>query len=256
MVLGDGYINVRKRLNKGIYKYDSSEMRIVHSLAQKDYCIHKAGLVKKYLGGNFSVREYASGPGGAYRCCGFSASNSYFKLIKKWLYPGGKKTITLHALEMLTDEGLALWYMDDGHARRNLNKDGYVSSVATSIATMCSKEEIDTIISWFKARYSVEWKPRYKKGSPEDKAWFIECNTENSRFFAHIVRPFIIDSMMYKLAHVADLTSHECRAPVGKCTTCNGPLYDKRRGGLCGTCYSRRYYRDVRRFIEGRKPNR
>jgi len=249
MVFGDAYVNVRTRLNGGKYKYESSEMRVLHSIAQKDYCEHKAALVKKYLGGNFNVTIQKNGKGGKFLAASFSASNKYFKLIKKWTYPNGKKTFTKFALDFLTDEGLALWYMDDGSCRRYINKDGYVSSVTTSIATMCTKEEVDTIIEWFKDRHKIIWKPRFDKRCVPEQSWYIECNSENSRLFAHIVQPYIIDSMMYKLSHVADLTSHECRTPRSKCVQCDSDVYDNNKSGLCAACRRRRYYRETRKHL-------
>lgn len=249
MVFGDAYINVRKRKNSKGSVYESSEIRILHSIAQQDYCEHKAALIKKYLGGNFNVTSQKNGKDGKFLAASFSASNTYFKLIKKWTYPAGKKTFTMFNLNFLTEEGIALWYMDDGSARRNLNKDGYVSSVATTIATMCSKEEVDTIIEWFQEKHKIEWKARFDKRCTPDQAWFIECNTENSRLFAHLVQPYIIESMLYKLSHVADLSSHECRASIGKCAHCNTSIYDNRRGGLCSRCYSTKYYKEVRKHL-------
>lgn len=248
MVFGDAYVNVRTRLIKEKYKYESSEIRVLHSIAQKDYCEHKAALLRKYLGGTFQVKIQKNGADGKFLAASFSASNKYFKLIKKWTYPKGKKTFTRQNLDFLTTEGIAIWYMDDGSCRRNVNKDGYVSSVSTTIATMCTKEEVDIIIDWFKEKHSIEFKPRFDKRCREDQAWFIECNTTNSRLFAHLVQPYIIDSMLYKLAHVADLTSHECRAPIGNCVSCNTILYDRRHKGLCPRCYSKKYYNEVRKF--------
>ena len=249
MCLGDGHINVRYRLKDGKYRFESAEMRILHGPAQYDYCLHKAGLVKKYLGGKFNVRPYKNGPGGEYQSFAFSASNKYFKLLKKWIYPGGKKTYTKFVLDMLTQEGIALWYMDDGHARVNVNKDGYVSSVSTSIATMCSRPEVDDIIQWFDAKHGITFKPRFDKRMADGHNWFIEANTENSRWFAHLVLPYIIPSMIYKMAHVADLNSHERRTPVGVWCSCPNILYDTRLGGLCTACYSRRYRKQTQRAM-------
>ena len=245
MLLGDGYVNTTN---------GKHELSVLHSIAQKDYCEHKAARVKQILGGKFNVREYANGPGGRYRAVKFVSSHPYWANLKSWVYPNGRKTYTRRLLEMLTPEGIAFWYMDDGSARRNTNKDGWVTSVATDIATMCSESECLTIRDYFLEVHQIEWKIRCKKGSPSDKAFYIQCNTAQSRKFAELVRPYIIPSMLYKLAHVANLDSHECRAPVGACDTCGATIYEHRRTGLCSACYSKRYYRTVRRFVEGRKP--
>ena len=244
MVLGDGYINTTN---------GKRELSVLHSLAQRDYCEHKAALVKQTLGGSFSVREYANGPEGKYRAVKFVSSNAYWGNLKSWVYLSGKKTFTRKVLDMLTPEGIAIWYMDDGSSRTNANKDGWVKSVSTSIATMCSESECVVICDYFREVHDIEWKIRCRKGSPLDKAFYIECNTAQSRKFVLLIQPYIIPSMLYKIAHVADLSSHECRAPVGKCVKCDAPIYEFRRTGLCGACYSRRYYREVTKFRDGRK---
>lgn len=244
IAIGDGYINTTR---------NRSELVVAHGPKQRDYCEHKAALVKQAFGGNFNVKDYASGPGGKYRSFKFTSSNPYWANLKSWLYPFGKKKYTRKVLDMLTPEGIALWYMDDGHARTNKNKDGWVTSTATNIATMCSESECATIRDYFLEVHGIEWKIRCRKGSAPEAAFFIECNTTESRKFCELVRPYIIPSMLYKLAHVAALDSHECRAPVGKCVHCDAPIFEFRRSGLCGTCYSRKYYREVAKFRDGRK---
>lgn len=256
MILGDGYVNVRNRFTQGKYYFQSSELRILHSLTQMDYCQHKAGLLRKLLNRNHSVTVVANGPGSKYKAAQFSVSHPYFKQLKRWCYPGGVKTFTMRVLKMLTPEGIAFWYMDDGSARVNINKEGLVSSVATDIATMCSESEAHTIKEYFQDEHGIKFNIRCRKKSPPEKAFYVQANTEASKDFAFLVRPWIIPSMTYKLRHVADLGLHECRASVGNCANCDNPIYDNRHNGLCPTCYSRKYYREIRRFSEERKPSK
>lgn len=212
MVLGDGYLNVRNRLKDGKYKYESSELVIVHSVKQKDYCLHKADLVRRIFGGNFSLtnRTAKLSNGKCYQLIGFSKSNKYFRILKKMMYVDREKRITPQVLNMLTPHGIAIWYMDDGHARVNINKNGYVSSCSTDLSTCCSQEEAIATCNWFKEVYDINFKPYPTKGR-----FSIRCNTDDSHKFARIVEPFIIPSMRYKLQHVADLKLHERQAPKG-----------------------------------------
>jgi hypothetical protein len=241
MVAGDAYLNVRERLQSGKYPYISSEMRVLHSTQQRAYCEFKCALVNELLGTKATVNVVKNGPGGRYEAAQFSASSPYFKMLKGWTYTNGKKQFNEVWLNHLTPEGIAIWYMDDGHARRNTNSSGRVSSVSTNLATCCPKDEAELIAGWFQDRHKI------KVSIFPESGYSIRMNTENSRLFAHMVQPFIIEPMLYKLAHVADLNSHECRAPVAVCSQCSGPIYARRRGGLCDTCYSRRYYRQVMR---------
>lgn len=251
MALGDGYLNVGSRICRG-YTQERRELRIVHGAKQIDYCEHKAGRVRQLLGGKFAVREYRAGVGGKYRAFGFTATHPYFSQLRGWLYPEGSKRITRQVLDMLTPEGVAIWYMDDGSARINRNLVGRVTSVATDIATMCSKEEAEDVLRYFAEAHGIEFKMRCNPKCSLEHQWYVQANTEQSRRFVRLVEPFIIPSMRYKIAHVADLDTHECQAPSGNCSQCQRSLFDNRRNGLCSTCYSRRYYQQVRRFKEGR----
>lgn len=238
MVFGDGYVNTTGT---------KSELSITHSLTQADYCEHKAMRLRTAFSRSFSIGKYRNGPGGRYQCLKFCCSHPYFKTIRHWVYPGGKKYFSRQALDMLTPEGIAYWYMDDGSARRNLNDRGWTSSVATDIATCCSKVEAETIVEYFWDVHRIGFKVRCSKTHNPDHAFTIQANTEQSRWFVRLIQPFVIPSMLYKIAHVADLTAHEPRDPTGRCSECQKEIFDGRRNGLCVTCYSRKRYRDVRK---------
>jgi hypothetical protein len=240
MVAGDAYLNVRERLQSGKYPYTSSEMRVLHGPQQRAYCEFKCALANKLLGTKSSVTVVKNGPGGRYEAAQFSVSHPYFKMLKGWTYPDGKKQFNQVWLDHMTPEGVALWYMDDGHARRNVNSKGRVSSVSTNIATCCPHDEAELIARWFNDLHKIKFSL-----FPEGHGYSLRANTENSRLFVHLVHPFIVEPMLYKLSHVADLNSHECRVPVAKCVECSISIFDRRRKGLCNACYSRRYYRDI-----------
>lgn len=249
MVLGDGYVQVRTRYNKGKYPYESRSMRVLHGPEQRAYCEWKAGRLGWALGCRApNVTQVKNGPGGRYTAYQFTKNHSYFGQVRDWLYPGGNKRFTRRVLDMLTPEGVAIWYMDDGHARRNYNSRGFTSSVATDIATQCSETEAIVIRDWFLDRFDVEFKVRCFKSCSPGKQFFIQGNTEASQKFASIIAPHVPECMLYKLAHVAALSSHECRAPISECA-CGNPIYANRRGGLCDTCYSREHYQ--RRLVVG-----
>ncbi len=209
MVIGDGYLNVRHRIKPKGYEYESSELKVSHSTKQLDYAQHKANLIKKMFGGKCNIYYYETflkATNKSYPMCAFMKSNSYFRILKKFIYKDKTKCITSEVLNMLTPHGIAIWYMDDGHARRNFNKDGFVSSVSTEISTYCTYEEANTIINWFKEKHGLDTKLFLSKGK-----YCIKWNTQASHEFARLVQPYIIPSMLYKLSHVADLSLHECR---------------------------------------------
>lgn len=242
MVFGDGHISVRKRLKSGKYEYESSELVIKHSAAQQDYCLHKAALVRGIFGGKFTVRNGVTELNGKkHYWVHFTKSHGYFRILKALLYPEGQKRFTRQALEMLTPAGIALWYMDDGHARTNISeKTGLISSCSTQIATMCSEAEVLEIIEYFARVHQIEFKARCDPRRAEGKQFYIDANTAHSQKFARLIKPYVIPSMLYKLAHVANLNTHECKAPVLKCSSCGNPTFTaNRKKGLCSACYTR-----------------
>lgn len=240
MVFGDGYLNVRTCLSRGKYPYVMSVIRIVHSISQLDYCEHKAARLRGIFGGKCTVAQYLHSPpsfhGKAYRMCGFTCSSPVFRDIKPLLYPDGKKTFTPKALDKLTPEGIAYWYMDDGTAHVNINKDGWISSVGTTIATYCTELEAKCICDYFLANHGVAFRVGYAKSK---HSHIIRANTHESRLFAKLIQPYVIPSMLRKIAHVANMELHEHQPPVGACSKCGATLYTDNRRGMCATCYSR-----------------
>lgn len=237
MAIGDGYIQVRTRKRRGVKgtTYTTSKtLTVVHGPQQRIYCEWKAKRLGWALGKQVNVTHRKNGPGLKYDAYGFGTDHNYFGQVKWWLYQRRKKTFTRQVLNMLTPEGVAIWYMDDGHARRNLNKNGFVSSVATAIATQCTEPEVELIIAWFLETHGIEFKKRRHKRTG---LFDVECNTKESHKFASLVQRFIPECMLYKLSHVADLRSHERQTPIGLCEECGATLYDNRRKGLCVKCY-------------------
>lgn len=244
MVLGDGNLNVRTRLKDGKYPYVSAELQVKHSLAQKDYCYHKAALVRSMFGGKFALREGVTVVAGKpHKWVSFSKSNSYFRNLRSIMYPEGRKRITQQALDMLSPQGIAIWYMDDGSCRVNVGeKTGLVTSCSTSIATMCSESECEQIVLYFGRTHDIEFRPRVSKQQPEGRRYYVEANTANSQKFARLVAPYVIPSMLYKLAHVANLNTHECSAPLMTCEHCGNPTFKANRlKGMCTACYTKRH---------------
>lgn len=242
MALGDGYVQVRQRLHQGKYPVEERSFRVLHGANQKAYCEWKAERLSWALGGvKVNVTKVKNGPGGRYTAYQFTKGHPYFGQVRKWLYPFGEKLITRRVLDMLTPEGLAIWYMDDGSARKNTSASGFITSVATDIATMCSEAEAHVICDWLKSRFGLEFKVRCNKRVKPGKQFYVQANTTATREFASIISAHVPDCMLYKLAHVASFDSHECQTPVSTCA-CGATIYENRRKGLCSACYSRERY--------------
>lgn len=205
MCYGDGYLNVRKD-KKGGWK---SDMVIVHSIKQLEYLQYKHELIHKIFGGNAHITIFdhlLPSTGKFYRMCRSSKSNPYFRRLKHAVYKDGKKKFTRNTLNLLTPQGIAIWYMDDGHAGRNITGMNKVTSVYSTISTYCSEEEAQTICDYFNEKWGIEFRIGYEKAK---KSHIVRLNTQMTRRFVKLIKPYIIPSMEYKISHVSDLFEHE-----------------------------------------------
>lgn len=205
--IGDGHVNVRNRLKDGKYKYVSSELRVVHSIAQLEYCKYKAELIRGILGGRYSVKEYTHSPpsynGKSFKVCGFSVSNGYWKTIRNSLYTNGHKKITPQILSWCNLQTFALIYMDDGHLRVHTTN-GKISSFTVDIATMCSIDEAQLIANKIRELTDCQFNLRYDKRCTESHAWYLQANTREARKFLVAIQPYIHSSMNYKIRCLID----------------------------------------------------
>ena len=207
MSLGDGGIYITKDQS-----VKTARMVIGHSPKQRGYLEYKANLLLKIFGGKpTKINEYQSfnkTSEKTYTNLQICRTEKYFRQMHRVLYKTGTKVFTKQVLDYLTDEGLALWYMDDGSAAICKNKSGNICGCMTRIATYCSLEEAEIIKDWFKSKYEIDVKFDLDKRNNKIS---IRMNTKDSKIFVQIVKPYIHESMKYKLSHVGD---YETRVPI------------------------------------------
>lgn len=195
MIIGDG--NLYMQTPK------SCVLTIGHSPRQREYLEHKQRLIHSILGGKEPwVGEYQSKnkkTGKTYTNIQLKKTHKYFRIMRRVLYPYGKKTYTRKMLNAINDHGLALWYCDDGSGTVCKNKSKTPCGAMTRISTCCSLEEIEIIRDWFKERYDIDIRFDLDKRSG---LYSIRMNTTESRKFVAIVAPYIPDCMKYKIQHV------------------------------------------------------
>ena len=179
MCIGDGHIT-----SKG-------SLRIRHSDKQREYAFAKAQRISEIIGrGEINVSPYNYN---GFPCWQFSVGNQYFRIVRKWLYPNNTKIISRNYLDKLNDEAIAYWYMDDGSLSAKRRK-GLIHSHELTISTCCSLEEVITIIDYFKEKWGVKFSKRKMKNH-----FSIRCGKQEAMKFIEIVKPFIIESMKYKI---------------------------------------------------------
>jgi hypothetical protein len=104
-------------------------------------------------------------------------------------YKDGKKIVRESILNRLTQYGLAIWYMDDGHLEFRRNHQLHRIILSTQGFDDCSNQ---TIIKWLAEKLDIKATQRSQRD--------IKITFENARAFLTIVKPVVdqVQSMQYK----------------------------------------------------------
>jgi hypothetical protein len=179
MLLGDG---TRRKQN----------FFIQHSPKQEKYIFFKKELLEQITRKPVNIRRWQTQKG-------YDQISIEPKLIPltrvllKKLYKAGTRTITRKFLNLLTPQGIAIWFMDDG-SKFFKKRDGKVCSVTLNLNTYISKEENETIVAYFQQVWGFKW------GLSKDKANYrLRMGTREGKRFVTFISPYIHESMLYKV---------------------------------------------------------
>ena len=182
IAIGDGHIT------------PSGNIRVFHSEKQIEYVKHKFNLVK-HMCTTPDIQYQKSNDTNQY---GFTIKVTKFtKLLRRVLYPCGKKVITRKLLNRLSPRELAIWWMDDGSCSNIKSEvsDNPRTSIST-LSTCISREENQIIIDWFLDVYGVKFGQRKMKNH-----FALVCRMTEGRKLKAVIEDHVIESMKYKLSH-------------------------------------------------------
>lgn len=196
--------------------------KLSHSADQREYLEWKVELLNKLGIKNNGIKEYISS-------CGYNKGkgviysqmslHSTIKALRRSVYIP-KKTFTRNLLNWLDEQGLAIWFMDDGFININESEQRHGSTQRNiRISTCVDEETCSMIIRYFKEKWNVEFRPFLEKS----KLYSIATRTnEDSDKFISIVKPYVeqVSSLLYKIRD--SLTKAEFIAQqnaVPKCET-------------------------------------
>lgn len=210
LVIGDGSIVEQKTTIKGkTYRYANFE--VMHSYKQKEYIEWKAELCREITGRKCNVRsriipERTIGKNTkstsemlAYR---FTCCNKYFRVLRKWLYPSGKKVLSTRYLNYLDELGLAIWYMDDGSTYIPKQT---VARFTCEISTHVPEENALELIQFFKDKWDISFYLHKR----DENQYNIRCFTKEAYKFVQLIKPFVPKCMDYKV-RVPEYYNQEC----------------------------------------------
>jgi hypothetical protein len=195
IVLGDGslYQNPYKDGSKrGNYKMD-----IGHSVKQKEYLLHKKNIVNDIFNYNIPVTYKTvqnSKTNKSYPIVKFQTrTNSRLSFIAKNIYINGTKRITDWALDNITEEGLAYWWMDDGCLSFDPRPNHGGGSVIWGTYGF-PEEDVTKFQGWLFSKYSI----RLNKLVHRDGSFYLRKGLSDGSVLLNKLKTFSIPSMNYK----------------------------------------------------------
>lgn len=119
--------------------------------------------------------------------------------FRKWhkeFYATGSKQVTPSILNRLTEEGLAMWFMDDGYL-------DYKRSNSTRNLRLCTdsfdERSVGYIQDYFKS-FGIDSKIYYhSSGKGFEKRPRVSFNASNSQKLIPIISPYFLDEFLYKI---------------------------------------------------------
>jgi hypothetical protein len=202
MVLGDANLQMRVK---------NARIQMAHSPRQEEYVAVKASIIRQVPGISCKFTNVLHQNRKLNKVYPqvrlWSTSHPFFTDMRERLYAPVKR-LTDGILSSLTNLGLAIWYMDDGHLSLKHNvvrspADKLKVTQERSIAARSiylnthgfSEGENRLICDWLKSKYCIEARVKNSKG------FYVFMNTENARKFVDVVRPYVlaVPCMHYKI---------------------------------------------------------
>lgn len=191
MVLGDAWISQVTKRNP------NARLFLSHSIKQESYLDFKLNLlntltkVNKYPKTLLNKRT-----GKIYKSVsGQSRSSPYYSYIRRLCYKDGVKIVSRGILDCLDPFGLAIWYMDDGHAKIDRRKKSSGGTIDLSTCGFSYGEHL-IIQDYFSDVWGIDT-AIHKTG----KYFRTHFNHKNSLNFMKLVKPYMHESMCYKVIH-------------------------------------------------------
>ena len=192
MLLGDGTIS-----NNNVFK-------IAHSESQKEYLewkvkqLKEAGIRNNGIKSYIKIKGYKAGVPVYYTQLNIIP---FIKVLRKVFYKEKKILGNRKLLNRLDAKGIAIWYMDDGHINIRKTKDGRPMGFYIKISTCEPKQEVQTIIDFFKEQWDINFY-MFHEGKKED-SYSLCCGTKEGLKFIDIVKPYVsqVPSMIHKITY-------------------------------------------------------
>lgn len=184
--IGDGFVEEKNKYSQ------KSCLRIRHSNHQLDYIEYKYSLFPEFW--RYPPREYKN-------CIGNkeyfghqlrSIYSSDLGKIRDMLYPNNKKKFSREVLDFLDEQGLAIWFMDDGCIDNPIGKKPM--GILNTYGNSPNGEEELIIQKYFKEKWHLDCALNKNHGR-----YRIRFNNNNFIKLVNIIKPYILPSLQYKI---------------------------------------------------------
>jgi hypothetical protein len=168
-------------------------------MKQHGYLKAKAQRLCDILGGVSKVTYYTAfivgGSEDGYEKCRVVKTSKRLEPLRELLYPNGKKTVTLDALNAVTEEGLAYWFLDDGHTKWDHSPfRDYVTTGSAILAVCQPLEQMNLIKNYLLERWGL-----YSKIVTVNNNLMLTLDNTSAHRLRSIVAPFTPRCMQYKI---------------------------------------------------------
>ena len=117
-----------------------------------------------------------------------TVSHGAFRFYAQLFYSNNKKCVPVMIHKLLTEKGIAYWYMDDGSKKSKLSKGVIFNTHGFT------KKDVARLIKTLNKYFGLKSSERKQK-----EGYQIYVSGESFERFKEIVEPYVIDSMRYKV---------------------------------------------------------
>lgn len=180
-ILGDGHLETS---NDG----RTYRLKIEHSFAQKDYVDWLYAELKDWVRTKPQVKKQVVNDKLFHKYWFNTYAHGSLRFYGQQFYDHKKKIVPKLIYKWLTPLSLAIWFMDDGslkskqHKARILNTKGF------------TKPEVERLIKALQDNFGLKSQVR-----KQPEGYQIMILAESAEKFAQIIKPYLHDSMKYKL---------------------------------------------------------
>lgn len=192
MLLGDGTIS-----NNYVFK-------IAHCEKQKDYLEWKIKQLNNHGIRNSGIKFYIKTKGFNVGVPVYYTQLNivpFIKVLRRVFYKNKKIIGNRKLLNRLSPLEIAIWYMDDGHINIRKDKTGRCIGFYIKISTCGPKEEVQTIIDYFKEVWNINFY-MFHEGRQEN-SYSLCCGTKEGIKFIELIKYYVyqVPSMIYKVTY-------------------------------------------------------